>query len=602
MNKCSADPQPIIYYPTYQKNNFPYYSHQIPLRVFSPQISHIPNIFCFHNCSIWSLAIKSTYNKKTHPQGPFYGKISNAPNPINISLMQLPTNLMEFFPVDLLANQRFVLDQSQPKENLNLLFDFSGISNNFTNINMNYANIIFDFSIYANLHGINAVKDPINFKVKGYDILKSIQNKLSEINYFQNFDVKTSENKEYMVTVFQNIQCTFIVEFTVSNVNIAKYITSSQQSMNYNISLCDIRISKLNINYCLPLNIFLYRPIKRPQPLFYINPYHQFQQFQQYQQMMLFKNLCRSYTPIKKTNKSKTNFCNWHSFMTSTTPFIFETDKIYIKDILNSFRVPSLFGARCTFKFSNSSYSQVNYFPSISSISLIIQEQNYNNNRGIQTIIQGGNSNGRNSLNCLAQNLPAPSLSLAPTKSLQPQKEPLSLNGSFQTNVSESALLNQSNLSSSNLRTIYYKEQSNEIYNIKNLNQQLRDIIKNEPDLENLILDDLGKESWFSIIWTPSQTFQPQKIKEGVTFEKGGNFPIFKVFYQFKQGPASNVGKFITVIGIMEKTIKGKNININSQTDSFWFRNNNNLNDEEHFDYNKELFYSLVEQAKLIEL
>ena len=56
------------------------------------------------------------------------------------------------------------------------------------------------------------------------------------------------------------------------------------------------------------------------------------------------------------------------------------------------------------------------------------------------------------------------------------------------------------------------------------------------------------------------------------------------------------------MIGSMEKTIKGKNININSQTDPFWFRNNNNLNDEEHFDYNKELFYSLVEQAKLIEL
>ena len=51
-----------------------------------------------------------------------------------------------------------------------------------------------------------------------------------------------------MVTVFQNIQCTFSVEFTVSNVNIAKYISSSQQSMNYNISLCDIKISKLNIN------------------------------------------------------------------------------------------------------------------------------------------------------------------------------------------------------------------------------------------------------------------------------------------------------------------------------------------------------------------
>ena len=597
MNKCAIDYQPNMFVPSYQKATLPLFNQQMPLSPYIPQINHIPNIFCFHNCSVWTLALKSIYNKKIHPQGPFYGKITNTPNPINISLMQLPSNVLDYFPVDLQANQRFVLDQSQPKENLDLQFDFSGIPNTFSNINMNYANIMFDFNLYANLHGFNALKNPVNFKVKGYDILKSIQTKLGEINYFQNFAQETSENKEFMVTVFTNVQCTFSIYFTVSNVNIAKYISSSQQSMNFNISLCDIKITKLHIIYCLPLSIFSFRNIKRQQQLFYLNQFQQYQ-FQQYQQMMLLRNLCNSYTcPNAKVTKTTSNFCNWHSFMTSTTPFVLESEKVsVVKDILNAFTKAALFGAKCTFKFSNSRYSQVNYFPSISSISLVIQEANYNANHNIQPV-----NTGRSSINSLLQTS-QPSLKAAPTKSLQPQKDTLSLDGSFQTNVSESALLNQSNISNSHIRTLNYKEPATEIYNMKNLSQQLRDIIKSEPEINNIILDDLSKDSWFSLIWSPSPTFQPKNAKEGAVFEKGANYPIFKVFYQFRQGQLSNKGKYITVIGIMEKTIKGKNININSQTDPFWFRNNIDLNDEEHFEYNKELFYSLVEQAKLIEL
>ena len=59
---------------------------------------------------------------------------------------------------------------------------------------------------------------------------------------------------------------------------------------------------------------------------------------------------------------------------------------------------------------------------------------------------------GRSSINSLLQTS-QPSLKAAPTKSLQPQKDTLSLDGSFQTNVSESALLNQSNISNSHIRT-----------------------------------------------------------------------------------------------------------------------------------------------------
>ena len=88
MNKCAIDYQPNMFVPSYQKATLPLFNQQMPLSPYIPQINHIPNIFCFHNCSVWTLALKSIYNKKIHPQGPFYGKITNTPNPINISLMQ----------------------------------------------------------------------------------------------------------------------------------------------------------------------------------------------------------------------------------------------------------------------------------------------------------------------------------------------------------------------------------------------------------------------------------------------------------------------------------------------------------------------------------
>ena len=75
--------------------------------------------------------------------------------------------------------------------------------------------------------------------------------------------------------------------------------------------------------------------------------------------------------------------------------------------------------------------------------------------------------------------------------------------------------------------------------------------------------------------------------------------PIFKVFYQFHQGRLTNNGKFLTVIGILplNKTLHEQVLN-----ESFWFRDRNDMNNEEHFSYNKTLYNSLVEQARLIGL
>jgi hypothetical protein len=176
----------------------------------------------------------------------------------------------------------------------------------------------------------------------------------------------------------------------------------------------------------------------------------------------------------------------------------------------------------------------------------------------------------------------------------------MSLNGSFQTNVSD-------NLSNGNVKTIVYKEKNNELYNMGHFTQQLRDFVKSEPEIKNLTLDDVSKESWFSIIWSPIQTFQPKPKEGDYDFIGEQVFPIFKVFYQFRQDAILNKGKFITVIGIMEKSVKGKNIQIHKDTDRFWFGplqspKRKGTTTKDCYEYNKELFYSLEEQAKLIEL
>ena len=563
-------------------------------------LHHHNNIFCFHSCSVWSLIMKSIYNKVIHQQPITYGKIINPPSPLNISINQLPSNISNFLPLDLLSHQRFVLDETQPKEHLNLQFNFVRSSNTFTNINMNYSNLIFEFNLLANLHGIEILKNPINFKVKGYDIVKSIQNKLRDINYLKNYNEQQSQ-KEINTTVFRNIQCTFIVTFVVSKFNIAKYISQqSQQAMNFNINLCEIQITKLNIIYCLPLSVFNYNNIalNRNFSVYFMNHFNQIQQLHQYQQELLYyKNMhlplfCRNQIAISKPNKSiytnnrqarqKLNTleldkdfdvpsCNWYSFMTCTTPFILEKEHVHVYgDILSSFNKSSLFGVRCTFQVESNKLTQVNYYPSLSSVSLIIQEKEVNNN------------NVTNNVN------------------LKIYSDSMSLNGSFQTNVSD-------NLSNGNVKTIVYKEKNNELYNMGHFTQQLRDFVKSEPEIKNLTLDDVSKESWFSIIWSPIQTFQPKPKEGDYDFIGEQVFPIFKVFYQFRQDAILNKGKFITVIGIMEKSVKGKNIQIHKDTDRFWFGplqspKRKGTTTKDCYEYNKELFYSLEDQAKLIEL
>lgn len=626
-------------------------------------ISHYSNFLCFHNCSVWVLNILSIVGKKSHQIPVIYGRISSKPNLNGFPIQNIPQNIIELLPLDLQFNQRFVLDPNHPKTSVNLQFDFSKVNSNFSNVTKVFSVTTFDFNINSILHGNSVFKNNINFKVKGFDILKSIQSKLKEITISNNLQNEIASNSTndtlsnnsqakqvYSVNVFNNIQCSFSVEFNVNNMNIAKFISNSEQNINMNIEICEIKISKLNFLYTLPLSLFLYKNLySNPHIMMnshlamynynnihmnnYLNYMRNYQmmlkqnnqknmnvnnksQHSQIQQknikkvqnssknFLLKSNITISpYLDILHQKRQKKNFCNWFSFMTSTTPVYIESENIYImKDIFYSLKKPSLFGVKCTFQLKNNNCTHVNYYPAISSINVYIQDQNQisfnafpkNQNNGITFEKYENSFDSQLS----SRSLPGiNTLNVIQNTSNNFQFETLSPNCSFNS-ITESGCLNLSNLSSMSYRSINYEEESRNIFGIKNLIEQLKEIDKTEPEIKTLTLEDIDKESWFSLLWYPLQTYQ-SNLKIHGNFIQEKNLPIFKVFYQFHQGRLTHKGKFITVIGILPLT---KTLHEQILNENFWFKNNNDVENDINFKYNKKVYYSLVEQARLIEI
>ena len=131
----------------------------------------------------------SSKNKKSFSND-FIGKINekNINNCFDIKNFNIQNELYNFFPIDIKSNQRFVLEKNQRKIPLIISFDFNDNFNKekknefSTNLNNEYSNSLFEIELNAFLHEDNKIhifKDNINFKVKGFDIMKSIHNKPS---------------------------------------------------------------------------------------------------------------------------------------------------------------------------------------------------------------------------------------------------------------------------------------------------------------------------------------------------------------------------------------------------------------------------------------
>lgn len=519
---------------------------------------HRLDLFCFQSCSTWILNLTSITNESNLSSSCFYGAL-NQPLDSMLALTQaIPQEIIGYLPIDLCKNQRFVFNPSQAKVNLNIVFDLIGNLDHFTNVNNQYGMVLFDINLYGKLHGIKLFRDLIDFKVKGFDIQKSIASVLSDK------DITHIISRNQFVTVFNavvfsNIQCSFVIEFCITNYNLTQYYAMLSKTRGDSakiISLCNfgIIINKLKIVYNLPLCVFSHDNYKGviyfEKQLFYQSKLNQYKQEQIREQNLYMPNckfspsFCPS--PIEEPvlpQKSSANFCNWHSFMTFTTPMIFETEQVTVRNILDSFIKPSLFGIRCLFKARSNKYTQVNYFPSLSSIAI-------NDNKRAMKALTSSNSN----LMTIFQNF---------------QNESSTVDESLLT---YSNSLNEDFNSPWN-KTIFYIETAQELFNTKTYNEQLKLFYRNYPHCSELSLEDISPSSWFSITWSPTKTFQSKGFYED-TETNWNQSSSFKVFYQFRGSSISNTAHFLPVIGLLEKNIHGKTINTSTpQSIHFWFAN-----------------------------
>ena len=533
-----------------------YHSNKKPKRVYSSSTQPLPqnhqaNIICFQHCAVWSLKLSTitNSNKKCISQRSIEGKIAQ----VNQNIKSNCDNVIEYFPIDIRKNQRFALDRNQPKIPLNIEFDCVDMDESFEDINKEYASYIFEIDLNAKLHSCAQIfKDNINFKVKGYDIIKSIQSRLNNIGQKERngyLNMKAENILTFSANVFNNIQCSFGVVFTISTEAIDDFFSSSYHNV-YLMSEYGIKVTKLKIIYNLPLIVFSSQstivPNAKSNQLFFTQPI----------QFYL-------------------NFCNWHSFMSCTTPIIFESEDLSIKNILYGFKRAALFGIGAVFRLDGNFYTKVNYYPTINSMYINLKEDNTN------TASTNNNPNDSSTLD-----------------------------GSFRTSISssqqdEKTIMNCINCF--NTKKIVFKEQVKENYNVKSFMEQVKYIEKTNSEIDELTLNDIYTDSYFSIVWTPLKTAQPKDLK-GMKFVESGNCSSFEIFYRFRGNKLSNTAHYMNVIGIAEKDIKGRNINSLNYPmfDYFWFANRSaNANQflmNKDLYFNKNYFYSFKEFVSANEL
>ncbi|MCQ2818850.1 MAG: hypothetical protein MJ252_16415 [archaeon] len=271
--------------------------------------------------------------------------------------------------------------------------------------------------------------------------------------------------------------------------------------------------------------------------------------------------------PIKTSHE---NFCNFNLFMTATTPLIFETENVKMKDIFKGFIKPSLFGITMTFKLDENIFTNVKYFPYLNTLGIALED-------GV-TI----------------QKISPESSSINPTN--------ISLNTEYSSSNDNSFLGPKSipddrnSVSETLVNFVNFKEKEEEIYFKKNLIENLENINKEYPGFEDLTLKEIKEGSYFSIIWFPKKIFKPTEDFGNCKFVESEKHSILEVIYRIKGNTISNTGKELKVIGIVERNPKGIIINTLgvSYFDKFWFTNVSNHKNEFYYEQdmnsNKEIY------------
>ena len=468
-------------------------------------IYHKHDLICLQRCSNWILTLSQIIqrNKKRISKN-FYGNIEEK----NICYLKkyYPNELLDYFPIDIKENQRFILDKNNKKIPLLITFDFkkkqNSLNNEFiSNIDEKFLLILLEIELNAFLHNDQKIfEQDINFRIKGFDIYKSIEMKLKELNKDFVYNIK-EEIISLETFVFNNIQSSLGIGFIISKNNLINFINCKDNNSFFNFNIC---IDKLFFKYYLSLSVFKDCYLKKQNISNFITDY---------------------------------SFYNFKIFLSNTT-ILYENNDIKLKNIFSTIYKYSHLGVKCLFKNYFYNYVKINYFPFLSNVYL-----NINKNHSIEDI-----------------------------------KKELSIdNQNYYKHYSSSKSNIENNIQA---QKIYFKENFKDSFENINYIDQINKLITNNPELDIISLNNIGNDSYFSLIWVP---FLNKKDKD-LNYQQ---LPLisFEVFYNFKSDLKEI--NILNVIGIKEKDLDGKDIDaskIFSNFDYFWFSNlniplyNNNIN------------------------
>ena len=485
-------------------------------RIFS-KFQNENNFSYFLHNSNWIIELGTDNESNTKNVENLHGKIDKNEIPKFNQLNNIFPNFDLVLPINIKENQMLIFDSKQEKIFLKYIFPINlKYGSMLRNVNKDLINHIFDFNLTGELNNKKIFSEPIHFQVKGFDIVKSIVKTLNN----KGINIQSKEKKYKVIcTVFNNIQLTFLTEFSISFENLTKIYTFPIKKIT-SINEYNIKINKIILIYCLQYTSL----IRKINSINYFNAYCNSNKQLIYQKNMKINN---KFNENKKINKPYFNYSNWHNFMTLTTPIIYEKDDLPVMNIFNSITKPSIFGIDINLKDENNTFHNVKYFPVIGKIFIETEKLN----------ISHSNS----------------------TKS-----------SSNSFNINEVVYEKK-------LQTIFFFNENHTFINeIPSYSQQIRSFIENNPEINDVILNEVSDNSYFSLIWIPSCTYlNYNSCKKGQIskFE----MPTFQIYYKFKSfSQCSYKIQFLSVIGIGEKNYKSKfNYTVFNNMDSeiFWFKN-----------------------------
>jgi hypothetical protein len=472
--------------------------------------------YFLHN-SNWNIELSTDNESNKNNVENLHGIIDKNDIPKFNKLNNIFPNFDLVLPINIKENQMLIFDSNQEKIFLKYIFPINLKNGSLLrNVNKDLINQIFDFKLSGELYDKNIFSEPIHFQVKGFDIVKSIVKNLNN----KGINIQSKEKKyKVLCTVFNNIQLTFLTEFSISFENLTKIYTFPIKKIT-SINEYNIKINKIILIYCLQYTSL----IRKINALNYYNANYYLHKKLICQKNMKINN---KFNENKKINKPYFNYSNWHNFMTLTTPIIYEKDDLPVMNIFNSIIKPSILGIDVNLKDEKNIFHNVRYFPVIGKIFIETEKLN-----------------------------------------ISPSNSTKSSSNSFNFNDI---------IYEKKLQTIFFFNENHTFINeIPSYSQQIRSFIENNPEINDVILNEVSDNSYFSLIWIPSCTYLNYNYCNKGKICKF-EMPIFQIYYKFKSlSQCSYKIQFLSVIGIREKNYKSNNnytVFNNIDSEIFWFKN-----------------------------